>query len=90
MEVCKNTDKKRSPSACATEAPAANYPNQENHQDDDAQDFDSDDDDTVETPVHDNEDDALVRECENCNLCIKQSVGWPRFLTDTSSNANNE
>ena len=40
--------------------------------------------------MHDNEDYALARERDNCTLWIKHPVYWTRFLTDTSSNANNE
>ena len=90
MEVRKKIAQKRAPSACATEVPASNSPNQEHHQDDAAQYFDSDDDVIVETPVHNNEEDALARERENCTLWIKQPVYWTRFLIDTFFNTNNE
>ena len=52
LEVCKNITKKRSPFTFATEIPLPNYPNQEQHQDDAEQDFDSDNGDIVETTVH--------------------------------------
>ena len=78
------------PSACAIEAPADNYPNQEHPQDCSAQCFDSDDDVIVETPVHNSEYYVLARERDNCTLWIKQPVDWTRFLTDTSYNNNNE
>ena len=90
MEVRKKISQRRAPSAYAIEAPDANSPNQEHHWDDAAQYFDSDIDFIVETTVHDNEDDALERERENCTLWINQSVDWTSFLTDNSYNANNE
>ena len=75
---------------CATEAPVANSHNQEHHQDDSAQDFDSDYDFIVETLVHNNDDNSLARKFDNCTLWINQPVNWTCFLTDTSSNTNNE
>ena len=64
-----------SPYVCGTEATSDNCTNQEHHQDDAAQYFDSNDDDVIlEIPVHNNEDNALVRESENCILWIKQPV----------------
>ena len=53
------------------EAPAANSPNQYHHQDGSAQEFASDDNFIVGTPVHDNEANALERENNNCTLWIK-------------------
>ena len=61
LEVDWKISQKQPPSACAIEAPLANYTNQEHHQDDAEEDFDSDDDVIVETPVHENDDDQLAR-----------------------------
>ena len=59
---------KRAPYACDAEVQEANYPNQEHHQNDAAQYFDSDDDVIVKTPIHDNDKDSLARERENCTV----------------------
>jgi hypothetical protein len=50
-----------------------------------------DDDAIVEIPVtNDNEDEALVKECEDCTFWMNHPVDWKIFLTDTSSKANHE
>ena len=90
MEVHKKIAQKRAPSVCATEAPAANITNQEHHQDDAAQESDSDNYFIMENKVHNNEDNDLTRDHENCTLWIKQPVNWTHFLTYTSFNTNNE
>jgi hypothetical protein len=79
---------KQSPCAFAAEAPTANPANQDQHQDDGAADFDSDDDVILDVPVmNDNEDEALAMERDSCNLWINQPVNWTSFLTDISSKA---
>ena len=74
MRVSKKISQKRAPSECATEAPAANSPNQEHHQDDSTQDFESYDDFIVGNPVNKNEENVLERERDNCTLWIKHPV----------------
>ena len=90
MEVHNNIAYTWAPYICATEAPEANFLNQEHHQDDSAQDFDPDDDAIVENTVYDSDGHALSRERNNCTLWIENPVKWTHFLTDTSYNANTE
>ena len=90
LEVRKKIAQNKEPSACATEAPSANSPYQEHHQDDATQAFDSDYNASVETTVHNNEENSLARERENCILRIKQPVDQINFLIDTYYNTNNE
>jgi hypothetical protein len=75
----------------AAEEPTSNPANQDQHQDDGAADFDSDDDVIVDMQVmNDNEEGALAMERDNCILWINQAVDWTSFLTDISSKAKDE
>ena len=90
LGVCKKFYQKQAPSLCSTEAQESNSTDQEHHQYDAAQYFGSYDDAIVETPVHDNQDNALAMERDNSTLCIKQPAGWMQFMADNSYNSNNE
>ena len=90
QEVCNSISQKQVTYSCATEAPSANSPNKEHHQDVVAKYFESDDYDIMETTLNDNQDDSLARESDNCTLQIKAPVDQSRFLTDIYPYTNNE
>jgi hypothetical protein len=91
LEVRQKIAEKRAACDFTAEAPTSNPANQDQHQDDGAADFDSDEDVIVDVPVmNDKEDKALAMERDNCNLWINQPVDWTTFLTDISSKAKDE
>jgi hypothetical protein len=91
FEVRQKIAEKRAPCAFTAEAPAANPANQDQHQDDGAEDFDSDEDVIVDVPVMNaNEDESLAMERDTCNLWINQPVDWMSFLTNISTKAKDE
>ena len=85
LEVSKKIAQKRAPYACAIEAPAANYSNQEQHQDDASNNLTQIMILSWKLQCTENEDDVLSRDRENFALWIKHPVDWTRFLKDTSS-----
>jgi hypothetical protein len=69
LEFCQKIAE--SPCAFAAESPAANPTNQDQHQDDVAEGFDSDENVIMKMPVmYDNEDEALDMKRDKCTLWI--------------------